>query len=131
MVNSPDTQQIPVKMYTSGDRLVVAAPMPGLEQEDAQASITEDGRLMLYGRLRGELKGIKDVLMDEWAVGDYARELSLPMPVDGSAATMTYGNGVIVVSLPVSSTTVASELRVTGPTFHADAQSEMASDGLV
>jgi len=77
-------QQIPVKMYRTSDRLMVAAPMPGMEPEDILVEITGDGVLILHGALRGVLKDIsKELLMDEWSVGDYHRELELPDTVDG------------------------------------------------
>jgi HSP20 family protein len=107
---SQATQHIPVKMYRSDERLVVAAPMPGLEPSDIQATIKPDGQLSLHGRLRGEFKGDKDVLLDEWAVGDYERVLSLPLPVDGGSATVTYGNGVLVVSMPIAAQTTPATL---------------------
>ncbi len=59
-------QQIPVKMYRTSDRLMVTAPMPGMEPEDILVEITEDGLLILHGALRGLLKDItKELLMDK------------------------------------------------------------------
>ena len=97
-----ETQQIPVKVYQSAERLTVAAPMPGLEPQDISVEPTAEGRLILRGELRGALKGDKDLLVDEWNVGNYLRELDLPTPVDGERATVTYGNGVLVVALPLA-----------------------------
>jgi HSP20 family protein len=98
-----EVQQIPVKVYRSAGRLTVAAPMPGLGPEDITVEVTRDGYLLLNGKLRGALKGEKDLLADEWSVGPYRRTLSLPVPVDGSTASITYGNGVLVVALPIAS----------------------------
>jgi HSP20 family protein len=112
---SQTSQPIPVKMYRSDERLVVAAPMPGLEPSDVQATISSDGQLTVYGRLRGEFKGDKDVLMDEWAVGAYERVLPLPLAVDGGSATVTYGNGVLVVSMPIAAQTTPARLSATVP----------------
>jgi len=95
-------QYIPVKVYRALDRLMVAAPMPGLEAEDIIVEVTGDGRLILQGELRGMLKGEKELLLDEWSVGGYYRELTLPDAVDGERATVTYGNGVLVVVLALS-----------------------------
>lgn len=95
-------QHIPVKLYRSDERLTIAAPMPGMEPEDIAVEVTEDGRLILDGKLVGALKGVKDLLIDEWSVGGYHRELPLPMAVDATLATVTYGNGVLVVTLPIA-----------------------------
>jgi HSP20 family protein len=98
-------QQIPVKVYSTAERLMVAAPMPGLGPEDITVEVTAEGYLVLNGKLRGALKGDKEVLMDEWSVGPYHRNLALSATVDGEAATVTYGNGVLVVALPIAAET--------------------------
>jgi HSP20 family protein len=90
-----------VKLYRGRDRVMVAAPMPGLEPEDIAVEITADSRLILHGSQRGSFKDEHEVLLDEWQVGGYSREVKLPCPVDGRAANVTYGNGVVVVALPI------------------------------
>jgi HSP20 family protein len=136
-------QEIPVKLYRTPDRLVVAAPMPGLRPEDVAVEVTEAGRLILHGDLRGVLKeGIfqvraadvreghlpvqgrepvapragweeeKEVLLDEWDVGAYHRDLELPAGVDGELANVTYGNGVLVVVLPTAASTRPARLML-------------------
>jgi HSP20 family protein len=105
-------EPVPVKMYQADERLTVAAPMPGLEPQDIEVEVTSEGRLILDGRLRGFLKGVKKLLLDEWTVGGYHRELALPQPVDGSLATVTYGNGVLVVTLPLGQQTRPAKLTL-------------------
>ncbi len=94
-------QQIPVKMYRTSDRLMVAVPMPGLQPDDILVEVTAGGHLIIQGELRGMLKDIKELLLDEWSVGSYYRDLPLPVAVDGELANVNYGNGVLVVTLPV------------------------------
>src|SRR5437763_1527290 len=105
-------QSIPLKVYRTLDRLTVAAPMPGLQPEDILVEVTDDGRLILKGELRGVLKDVKELLINEWSVGGYYRELPLPASVDGSEATVTYGNGVLVVSMPTSERTCPARLTL-------------------
>jgi len=102
MTETSKVQSIPVKMYRTSDRLMVAAPMPGVEPEDILVDVTEDHHLLLQAGLRGALKDVKELLLDEWSVGDYYREIELPDAVDGIHANVTYGNGVLVVVLPIS-----------------------------
>jgi HSP20 family protein len=103
-------QQVPVKVYRTDERLMVAAPMAGLEPEDIVVEVTGDGRLLLLGDLRGMLKEIKELLLDEWSVGIYHRELVLPVPVNATCANVTYGNGVLLVTLPISQQTQPARL---------------------
>jgi HSP20 family protein len=113
-----ELQQVPVKLYRTEDLVTVAAPMPGLEAENIAVDVMGDGRLVLRGQLRGALKDVKEVLVDEWSVGPYYREVVLPCPVDGEAATVTYGNGVLVVALPVAAENRPAQLSLepTAPT---------------
>jgi len=105
-------QEIPVKVYKTEDRLMVVAPMPGLEPENIVIEVTDLGHLILHGELRGMLKDVKDLLLDEWSVGVYHRELELPAPVNGEFANVTYGNGVVTVTLPFSDQLVPSRLTL-------------------
>src|SRR5438445_11741750 len=95
-------QQVPVKVYRSSDRLMVAAPMPGLQPEDILVEITENGRLIMQADMRGLLKDIKELVLDEWSVGHYYSELTIPDTVNGTLANVTYGNSVLVINMTIS-----------------------------
>ena len=107
-------QQVPLKVYRAENenRLTVAAPMAGMEPEDIIVEITDDGHLLLDGQVRGMLKEGKELLLDEWSVGAYYRDYTLPEPVDGSEAVATYGNGVLVVTFPTSSHLIPAHLTL-------------------
>jgi len=105
-------EPVPVKVYETDERLTIAAPMPGLEPDDIEVEVTPDDHLILHGRVRGFLKGIKTLVVDEWTVGGYHRELKLTSPVDAALANVTYGNGVLVVVLPKAGETRPARLRL-------------------
>jgi HSP20 family protein len=105
-------QSVPIKMYRTADRLTIAAPMPGIQPEDLLIRITEKNSLVLQGEIRGILKDVKEVLVDEWDAGGYYREIALPNTVDGIRANVTYGNGVVVVALPLSEKTTIADITV-------------------
>jgi len=111
-------QRPPVNLYRTPDIVTAAALMPGLEAQNISVEVTPQGRLVLRGELRGALKDVKEQLLDEWSAGPYEREVELPAPVDGEAATVTYGNGVLVVALPVAGRTRPARLALqpTAPT---------------
>ena len=95
--NSP----VPVRMYQTDDHLVVAAPMPGLEPEYIAIVIkVAPVQLTLLGDEREPRQHELDLLLAEWSIGPYCRELDLPYPVSGPLSNATYGNGVLVVSMP-------------------------------
>lgn len=119
MDDHAEAQRVPVKVYQSSDRLTVAAPMPGLEPDDITVEITPGNQLVLHGGGRGRLKGENQVFKDEWNPGPYCRELTLPSPVDGSMANITYRNGILVVVLPLADETRSAHLGldVVGPEY--------------
>jgi HSP20 family protein len=90
---------VPVRLYQIDDRIMVAAPMPGLEPEDI-AVIVAGSRVIIRGAERGPGQHERDVLLAEWTIGPYYRELVLPQPVNGVLTNATYGNGVLVLALP-------------------------------
>lgn len=108
----PKHQHIPVKMYRTAERIMIAAPMPGMEPVDIVVEVTTQGRLILHGALRGLLKEGKELLMDEWSIGPYHRELDLPVTVNAEHANVSYGNGVLLVTLPLSTQTVAARVTL-------------------
>ena len=105
-------QHIPVKVYRTDGRLMIAAPMAGVEPENISLEVTVDGRLVLHGDLRSRLKEVKELLLDEWSIGVYHRELVLPVAVDAACANVTYGNGVLTVTLPISEHTTPARLSL-------------------
>ena len=105
-------QRIPVKVYRTDGRLMIAAPMAGVEPENISVEVTADGRLVLHGDLRSRLKEVKELLIDEWSSGIYHRELALPVAVDALCANVTYGNGVLTVTLPISERTNPARLEL-------------------
>ena len=48
-----------VNLYRTDDRLMVAAPLPGMEPSDIVVEITATGQLVLHGEFRGALTGQK------------------------------------------------------------------------
>lgn len=98
---------VPVNVYRTEDRLMVAVAMPGLQPEDITIDVSAYGRMQIRGDLRGKLKDWKEVLLEEWQAGNYRRDLELPAPVDASGGHATYENGVMVVVFPIASSNVA------------------------
>lgn len=106
-------QMVPLKVYRATNRLTVAAPMAGMEPEDIVVEITAEGRLLLDGHVRGVLKNEeKELVLDEWSVGAYYRDYTLPEPVNGSEAVATYGNGVLVVTFPTADHIIPARLTL-------------------
>ena len=57
-------------------------------------------RVTIQGEYRGSRQNQPEILISEWTIGPYYREVVLPQPVDGALTNATYGNGVLVLSMP-------------------------------
>jgi HSP20 family protein len=92
-------QKIPVRIYDREKHIVLAAPLPGLEAENISV-VVGGRRCVITGEERGPRQHGPDVLVSEWTIGPYYREISLERPVQGPLTNATYGNGVLVLSMP-------------------------------
>ncbi|MGH7301945.1 MAG: Hsp20/alpha crystallin family protein [Candidatus Rokuibacteriota bacterium] len=93
------TPALPVRVYEAGEKIMIAAPMPGLAPEDIAVTVDGD-RVRIRAALRGPHQHGLRLVAAEWTVGPYDRELFLPSSVDGRLTNVTYGNGVLVVAMP-------------------------------
>ena len=71
-----DSQSIPVRVYDRGQLIVLAAPLPGLEPEDISVTVANN-KILISGEERGPRQHGTDLIMDEWTIGPYHREISL------------------------------------------------------
>jgi HSP20 family protein len=92
-------QALHVRVYQTDGRMIVAAPMPGLEPDDISVHIGPR-RVVIRGRERGPHQHRLRLLRADWTVGPYYGEVELPEAVDGALTNVTYGNGVLVIVMP-------------------------------
>ncbi len=107
-----DAIALPVNVYENDRELMVVAPMPGVDPTDISVEVTDDGKLTLRARQHGEGQERIEYLQREWAYGPYERTIELPRPVDARRANLSFGNGVLAVTLPKSSATVPAALAL-------------------
>jgi len=100
MTSQSQLHTVPVRVYTTDSRIMIAAPMPGLEPDDISVTVA-DSHVTIRGQERGPRQHERELLLAEWTVGPYERQIDLPQPVNGALANATYGNGVLVLALPI------------------------------
>ena len=96
----PSAQSVPVQIHQTDTLIVLAAPMPGLEPQDISVVVAGD-KVTIRGEYRGSRLESGDLIVSEWTIGPYYREVTLPEPVNGPLTNATYGNGVLVLAMPV------------------------------
>jgi HSP20 family protein len=113
-----DPTAIPVNIFENDRELVVVTPMPGIGADDISVDVTDDGQLTLHARMHGEGQERIEYLLREWSYGPFERTLPLPRGVDATRANLSFGNGVLSISLPKADRTYAASLSV-APSGHA------------
>src|SRR5581483_4634760 len=112
MASKKTNGQIPVRIYQSEGLFGIAAPLAGLEPDDIRVTIAGK-RVTIDGRERGPRQHDRDLVKAEWSVGPCHREIVLPENVDGSLANATYGNGVLVLTIPKAKKASSVETEIT------------------
>jgi HSP20 family protein len=111
-------QILPVRISKSDAHLLLVAPMPGIKPADI--SVTIAGRsLKIEGHQTGPGQEDKDMIMKEWTMGPYYRELELPEAVNGSLTNATFGNGVLTLAMPKASGDDRSVVKIQLDTIEA------------
>jgi HSP20 family protein len=109
------SQKIPVRLFQSDSRLMLVTPMPGIKPSDI--SVTIEGRTVkISGQQTGPGQDEKDLIMEEWQMGPYYRDIQLPEAVNGPLTNATFGNGVLILAMPK-----AGEETHRSITFHLEA----------
>ena len=108
----PDATAIPINMFDNERELMVVAPMPGVGPEDISIDVTDDGQLTLRAAMHGEGQERIAYLTREWSYGPYERTIVLPYAVDALRANVSYGNGVLSLTLPKAAATTAGRVLV-------------------
>ncbi len=107
-----DPTAVPINVFQNDRELMVVAPMPGVGPEDISIDVTDDGHLTLRAAMHGEGQERIEYLTREWSYGPYERTVELPCPVDALRANVSYGNGVLSVTLPKIETMNAGRILV-------------------
>ena len=87
-------------VHETGDDIVVTAALPGMKAEDVDITIT--GQTL---SIRGEFKADEKVekgqyLYRERRHGSFHRQLQLPVRVQGDAATASFEDGLLTLTIP-------------------------------
>jgi len=97
---TPTSLALPVDMYETEDDLIVTAPVPGVQSEDIEVTVTGDA-LTIKGSVKSEVDLERaNFHRQERRFGAFARSLSLPVPVRTDKAEAKFKDGVLTLVLP-------------------------------
>lgn len=101
-----------VDIFETGDRIVLRADLPGMEQTDIELRV-DDNILTLRGERRapGDVKP-EELHRAERPYGPFVRSFSLPINVDQAGIRAVQKNGVLEVVLPKKQESKARAIKV-------------------
>lgn len=102
---STDIGNIEPKIDISNDKnaVKIVAEMPGINQDDIDLKISEDGYLTISGEKRNVTEeNVKNNYFKEISYGMFKRTIPLPWDLDYEAAEAEYENGVLNLCIPKS-----------------------------
>jgi len=89
----------PIDIYETPDGLVLYADLPGVTAEGLDLQV-QDSRLTLFGRVQQRDPVARQILHQEYQVGDFLRSFILSDEVDHDRIQAKLTNGVLRVELP-------------------------------
>lgn len=103
-------QTVPVNMFELPEGLMIVAPMPGLQADDVDLTVSNNV-LTIRGR-RSPGQEDREYLVKEWDYGPYTRTMELPFPVDPDHIIATLDNGILTVNLRKSEAMMPKRIHV-------------------
>jgi HSP20 family protein len=107
---SDSDQFVPVNVFELPEGLMLVAPMPGLQADDVELTISENV-ITLRGR-RSPGQDDREYMVKEWDYGPYVRTLELPFPIDTEHVIATLDNGILTVNLRKSESAMPKRIHV-------------------
>jgi len=103
---------VAVDIEDQGDAYVVRADLPGYERENIDVEIGE-GRLSVSAERESEFEAeTEEYVRRERSSSSVSRTIELPGPVAAEAASATYSNGVLTVTLPTAGEADGHEIEI-------------------
>ena len=94
-----------IQVTENKDAVKVVAEIPGIDEKEIDLKVSMDGYLSISGEKKNATQAnTKDNYFSEISYGMFRRTLQLPWDLDYEAATASYNNGVLEVSIPKSQT---------------------------
>jgi HSP20 family protein len=93
--------QVPLDVYTEGDRYVIEAALPGLDPDAISIEMVQ-GTLTISGAYPEVPAEGRHYLIRQWPRGHFQAAVTLPDAGDAGAIDATYEHGLLRLSVPKS-----------------------------
>lgn len=97
---SADEQPLALDIYTTSDALVVEAALPGVKPDDVDISVLGDTLTISATTREEESRSEEGYSYREIRRGSFSRQVTLPGGLKTDAATASFDNGMLRLSIP-------------------------------
>lgn len=97
-------------MYDAGDRFIITAEIPGVEEDAIDLEMSGDALVLTGERIPDTTEKVNCYHRVERPEGPFRRVYRFPEEVDGAATSATYKDGVLIIEVPKAG---SRELTVT------------------
>ena len=102
-------------LYTTPEMVIAKVALPGVKSEDVDVSIAE-GVVAVKGTFKEEKETTEEgYIHKELSRGAFSRTFSLPTTVKAEAATATFTDGVLTLTLPKMEQAKPTHVKVEAP----------------
>jgi HSP20 family protein len=109
---SEGQSQLPLDVYSDADAVVIEAALPGVRPEDVDISVLGD-TLTISGQTHDERRSEESgYAYREIRRGSFARSLTLPGGLSADAATASFENGMLRLSIPKAEEAKPRQIKI-------------------
>ena len=102
----------PVNLYETADGFLLTVPLPGVEPDEVELSITGETLTIRGERRRAEGVAEESYRRQERAAGRWTRTITLPGRVAGDGVAATFQHGLLTVSIPRAEVAPTRQINV-------------------
>lgn len=107
-----DDFQLPVNIRTTPESLVVEAALPGVKPDDVDISVLGDTLTINAAHNSEQARDEDSYTYREIRRGTFSRELTLPAGLKTDAATASFDNGLLTLTIPKAEEVKPRQIRI-------------------
>ena len=110
--SGPTAAKPPMESFVEEGRLIVRAELPGIDPEDITVNVVGDMVTLRASRQEEHETKKRDFLHREFRYGVLERSMTLPQGVKAEDIKVSFGNGLLQLTIPIPEENAAKEVKV-------------------
>ena len=105
-------QRPPVDVYDDGDKFVVTAELPGIDQKELDIEVADNTLTVKATRSEVKSEEGRRYHLKEIGSGSYSRSIKFGVPVNAAKVKASYHDGVLEITLPKEESIKPKKIKV-------------------